>query len=94
MSVQSQHRAPGSRPAGPESAAAAESGRSFLHGFLGVQVAFLVLLLIASINEPVSAYNPATATTQMAMVAGLWVLTDVLAVTVHAIRVHGHHARR
>ncbi len=94
MSAQSQDRTQAARPAGPAASGPTESGPAFLHGFLALQGAFLILLLIASINEPVSTYNPAAAATQMALVAGLWLLTDVLAVAVHAIRVHGHRARR
>ncbi|AXG12462.1 hypothetical protein [Intrasporangium calvum] len=56
----------------------------FLRSFVVLQGAFLILLLIASINEPRSPYNPAPPATQMAVVAALWLVTDVAAVAVHA----------
>jgi hypothetical protein len=54
-----------------------------------MQAVFLLFLLIASIDEPPSPYNRASASTQMAMVAYGWVVTDVATLTVRAIRVRG-----
>ncbi len=87
--------ATGRRPRGP-----------FLRNFLTLQGAFVVFLLIASINEPPSEYNRAPAATQMAMVATVWVLTDLVAIAVHSLhclrnlhalrnlQARGHHTRR
>lgn len=71
-----------------------EPPNGFLRNFLVLQGAFVVFLLIASINEPPSAYNPAAPATQMALVTGLWLITDLTAVAVHAVRVHTHRADR
>jgi hypothetical protein len=62
-----------------------------------VQAVFLLFLLIASINEVPSAYTPSSpvsAATQMAMVGSLWLLTDVMSLAVHALRVRGHLTQR
>ncbi|GAA6524888.1 hypothetical protein [Intrasporangium sp. DVR] len=66
----------------------------FLRDFLVLQGGFLLLLLIASINEPPSPYNPAPAATQMALVASLWAVTDVATLAIHALRLRARRAAR
>lgn len=98
MSTQSRQR-PLASPEHPDDTGGPEGARAFLRTFLTVQAVFLLFLLIASINEVPSAsvpVSPVPAATQMAMVAGLWVLTDV-ALAVHAVKVvhaRGHRTRR
>lgn len=95
MSTQSQQRPQGSRP-GPPGASGGHATRGrFLSSFLTVQAVFLLFLLIASITEvpspaiPVSAVSPPV---QMALVGGLWLLTDVMSLAVHALRVRAHRS--
>ena len=66
----------------------------FLRNFLTLQAAFGVLLLIASINEPLSDYNRAPTATQMAVVATVWVLTDLVVVAVQVLRARAQRAHR
>ena len=66
----------------------------FLRNFLALQAAFGVLLLIASINEPLSDYNRAPTATQMAVVATVWVLTDLVVVAVQVLRARAQRAHR
>lgn len=94
MSTPSQQRPVGSQAGQPDEPARQEGAGAFRRSFFTVQAVFLLFLLIASINEVPSASIPVStvpAATQMAMVAGLWVLTDVAALAVHAV--HVVHAR-
>jgi hypothetical protein len=93
MSTQWQQQPPGGRRDGLGATGEGSTPEGFLRGFLILQAAFLLLLLVASINEPPSAHNPASAATQMAIVGGLWGLTDVTYLAVHAIRVRGRRDR-
>lgn len=95
MSTQSQQRPQGTRPGQPGAAGGHGARGRFLNNFLTVQAVFLLFLLIASINEvpspaiPVSAVSPAE---QMALVGGLWLLTDVMSLAVHALRVRARRS--
>lgn len=79
----------GTRPPVPTAARGQALRGAFGSKFLAMQAVFLLFLLIASIDEPPSPYNRASASTQMAMVAYGWVVTDVATLTVRAIRVRG-----
>lgn len=70
-----------------------EGAGTFLRQFLVLQVVFLVFLLIASIPEGLPDYARVSATTQMAVIAAVWGLTDLAAVTVETVRERSHRHR-
>jgi hypothetical protein len=92
MSAQVQQQSHGSRQ--PSLTRRGEPWGPFLRNFLILQAAFVVLLLIASIDEPLSEYNRAPTATQMAVVASVWVLTDLVAMAVQVVRARAQRAHR
>lgn len=94
--MNSQAEQPNAAPpdASAEAPAEAAPGRRSGRNFLVTQFVFLVFVLIASIPEGLSPYNRVESGVQVAVIAGLWGLTDIAALAVRAIRLLVRRAAR
>lgn len=93
MSSQAQ-RPQGTHPDASQGPVERSPGGSFRKNFLITQGVFLVFLLIASIPEGLSPYNRVESGVQVAVIAGLWGLTDIAALAVRAIRLLARRGAR
>lgn len=93
MNTQAQ-RPQESQPRTSEGPVEPPPGGSFRKYFLITQVVFLLFVLIASIPEGVTPYNRVDAAVQVAVIGGLWAVTDIAALTLRGIRVLARRAGR
>lgn len=92
MSTQSQRRPEESLP-GPSERTREPEGSGVRRSFLIAQAVFVLFIAIALIPEPTSPLSPVGPEVEIAIVAGLWILAD-LVLAVRALQLRSDRARR